>query len=94
MNLGFGIKKIREECGITQVDLADMADISQAYLSQIECGKRNFSMEIANNIMKQLPVPNIRIIYASIQIEDIELMKRDTYKVLKPILESVLKEII
>lgn len=94
MNLGFAIKKTREELGITQVQLADMADISQTFLSQIENGQRNFSMKIANNIMRQLPVPNIRIIYNSIQIEDIELMKRDKYKILKPILESVLKEII
>lgn len=42
--LGNNIKKIREQKGISQEELANMADFDRTYISLIERGKRNLSL--------------------------------------------------
>lgn len=40
MSIGANIRRIREEKGITQVELAEMAGTSQPYLNRIEMEKQ------------------------------------------------------
>jgi DNA-binding XRE family transcriptional regulator len=50
------IKVWREYRGLTQQQLADVAEISKPYLSQIETGKRKGTTEILSAIAKALDV--------------------------------------
>jgi transcriptional regulator with XRE-family HTH domain len=43
VQLGKRIRALREQRGISQETLADLADIHRNYMSQIETGKRNLS---------------------------------------------------
>ena len=42
---GSTLRRLREEAGLTQEDVADRADIHWTYLSQVENGKRNLGLE-------------------------------------------------
>ncbi|HEX8170997.1 MAG TPA: helix-turn-helix transcriptional regulator [Thermoanaerobaculia bacterium] len=42
---GQTLRKLREEAGLTQEEVADRADIHWTYLSQVEGGKRNLGLE-------------------------------------------------
>ena len=44
--IGSRIRQRRDECRMTQEDLAFKADLSTHYLSQIEAGKRNPTLEL------------------------------------------------
>lgn len=94
MNLALGVLEVRKRLGISQGLLAKEAGISQTFLSQIETGKRNYSLTMINKLMEALPVANIKIIYASILIEDIAIMNRGKYRILKPILDKILEQIV
>jgi transcriptional regulator with XRE-family HTH domain len=39
------LRRLREEAGLTQEEVADRADIHWTYLSQVEGGKRNPGLE-------------------------------------------------
>lgn len=53
---GNPIKVWREYRGLTQQQLADQAEISKPYLSQIETGKRKGTTEILTTIAKALDI--------------------------------------
>lgn len=50
------IKTLRTEKGMSQEALAFDADIDKKYLSDIECGKRNFSIQTLEKIIMALNV--------------------------------------
>ncbi|MCT4647588.1 MAG: helix-turn-helix domain-containing protein [Carboxylicivirga sp.] len=50
------IKDLRSEKGLSQEALAFDADLDKKYLSDIECGKRNFSIQTLDKIVKALKV--------------------------------------
>jgi transcriptional regulator with XRE-family HTH domain len=52
------VKTLRKAKGMTQVELAAKAKVTQAYLAQLEAGTRkNPSLEILNRLAKALGVP-------------------------------------
>lgn len=50
MSVGNNIKRLREEHGLSQADLAMRANISQSMLSQIEKGTKNPSLQVGKEI--------------------------------------------
>ena len=56
---GQAVRKIRLERGISQEELADRSGLHRTYISDIELGKRNLSLEnierIAISLNKTLP---------------------------------------
>ena len=56
--LGAVLKQIREAKGLSQLDLAKRAKVSQGYLSDLEAGeKKNPGIETLRKIAKALGVP-------------------------------------
>ena len=51
---GLAVKARREAMGITQTDLAKVAKLNRSYLSQLERGLTNISLERANKIAQAL----------------------------------------
>lgn len=60
--LGENIKKAREKLGKTQEEIALKAEIHVTYLSRIERGVVNPSMEVLENIAKALKVKSSKIL--------------------------------
>ena len=54
--VGFNIRKIREERGISQEKLAGLADLHRAYIGQIERGEKNIGLVNLEKIAKALGV--------------------------------------
>lgn len=55
-DVGFRIRQVREERGLTQEELAARADLHRAYIGQIECGEKNIGLVNLEKIAKALKV--------------------------------------
>lgn len=60
--VGFNIRRIREEKAISQETLAGIADLHRAYVGQIERGEKNIGIRNLEKIAKALKV-NIRDLF-------------------------------
>lgn len=56
MNLGYKIKKLRKENGLTQKDLALKANMSRSYLADLEGNRYNPSLDVIKSITKALGI--------------------------------------
>ena len=56
MNYGIRIKKLREQAGITQVQLSEMSGISQEHISRLENDKFTFNVKTADKLAQALGV--------------------------------------
>jgi len=54
--VGFNIRKIREERGLSQEKLASLADLHRAYVGQIERGEKNIGLKNLEKIANALGV--------------------------------------
>ena len=54
MSIGANIRRIREEKGLKQVELAKMANVTQAMICQIELGTKPPSLPLSVDIAKVL----------------------------------------
>lgn len=52
--IGKRIRKIREDKGLTQEDLAEKLDVSNAYISKIERGRTTLSLERLSGLCRVL----------------------------------------
>jgi len=59
--VGFNIRRIREECGLSQEELAVLAGLHRAYVGQIERGEKNIGLKNLEKIAKALNV-NIKVL--------------------------------
>ena len=62
LQLGKRIRSMREERGISQEKLADLAHIHRNYISQIEGGKRNLSFYNVVKLARALRVSPSKLI--------------------------------
>ena len=63
--IGERIRKARQEARISQEELAEYAEISGSYISDIEAGKRNFSVDVLIKISEALQVSTDWILRAN-----------------------------
>jgi transcriptional regulator with XRE-family HTH domain len=56
---GKKVREIRKSKGVSQESLADLAGLDRTYISDIENGKRNVSIETIFKIGKALDIPII-----------------------------------
>lgn len=55
-DVGFRIRTLRQEKGISQEKLAGLADLHRAYIGQIERGEKNIGLKNLEKIGKALGV--------------------------------------
>lgn len=81
MNRGVGktIQEIRKVRGLSQKELAEMVGTSQAYISALERGKQNPSMDTYIKIAEQLKVPREVLEVLSLDLEKIPEERRVEY---------------
>lgn len=56
MNIGERLKALRKARGLSRNRLAQMSGVSQSYLSDIEAGKKNPTVEVLNRLCKALEI--------------------------------------
>ncbi len=61
-DVGFKIRELREERGLSQEKLADLADLHRAYIGQIERGEKNIGIRNLEKIARALKV-NVRDLF-------------------------------
>ncbi len=54
--VGFRIREVRQERGLSQEKLAALADLHRAYVGQIERGEKNIGLKNLEKIAKALGV--------------------------------------
>lgn len=54
--VGFNIRRIREERGLSQEKLAALANLHRAYIGQIERGEKNIGLKNLQKIVHALEV--------------------------------------
>lgn len=94
MQIGKAIKTLRKERNISQSELSKKSGISQVYLSQIETGTRSGTINMLETIAKGLQIPLPVIFWLAIEQTDIEESKQGIYIHLKPVIDSMIKQII
>ena len=55
--IGKNIRHLRKSAGLSQIDLAVAVGIDRSYLSEIENGRRNFTIMLLQNLATVLEVP-------------------------------------
>ncbi len=60
--VGFRIREVRQERGLSQEKLAALADLHRAYIGQIERGEKNIGLKNLEKIAKALGV-NIKDLF-------------------------------
>lgn len=93
MNIGFQIKKLRRDIPMSQGELAEKVGVSQPHLSLMENGQRNTETALLKKIAECLNVPLPVLLWLSVEESDIAPEKMETYKVIKPIIEDLIKQI-
>lgn len=59
---GQNVRRIRTEAGLSQEELADRAELHRTYISSLERGQRNVSLENIFAIAKALGVPPAELV--------------------------------
>ena len=72
--IGARIQKLRKQKGLTQDELSEKVNISSKYLSSIERGKENPTLNTFISIAEELSV-DIEEFFTEIQIEDPKITK-------------------
>jgi len=57
LKVGQRIKELRNEIGISQEALANKADIDRTYVTDVENGRRNISIENLEKLVDALQIP-------------------------------------
>lgn len=92
MLLGPTIKNIRKKKNKSQGEVAQLSNVSQTYLSQLESDKRNPNLEILTKISRALEVPLPIIFFLSLEESDVPEKKRDAFKFLLPTVKTLIHE--
>ena len=54
--VGKRVRELRNSIGISQEELADLADLDRTYITSVECGKRNISIVNIEKLANALQV--------------------------------------
>lgn len=93
MNIGFVIKSLRKDAGLSQGDLAVACNLSQTYLSQVEHNKRMPHMNSLQKIAEIFEVPLPILLFLSIDKHDIPEHKQPAFDMLFPAITGALKSL-
>lgn len=93
MDLGSIIKEIRKDKKFSQKEFAELCNISQTYLSQIENNKKDPNISTLKNIATHLNVPLPILFFRALTEEDIPESKKESFDTISPIVNNLIKSI-
>lgn len=92
MNIGKAIKLCRSQKGLTQKAVAEKAEISIAFLSMIEKGKRDLNFQTLETLAKGLEVPLNILIFMGMDNKEAECMPANLRNQLSKLVMEILAD--
>ena len=90
MNISDGLKTARLRSGLKQFEFAKKAKISQTYVSQIESGKKEPSIDVLKRYEKITKQPLAVILWDAMTEESVQKTKLTEYRKIKPIIDDLI----
>lgn len=94
MDLGNTIKELRKQKGFKQNTFAELCDISQTYLSQIEGNLKEPNISTLKSISNHLNISLPILFFLSLNNEDIPVDKKQAYKIIGPTIKTLISELL
>jgi transcriptional regulator with XRE-family HTH domain len=94
MNLGTTIQDIRKQKGISQKAFAELCNLSQTYLSQIENNQKEPAISTLKEIALRLKIPLPILFFLSLDEKDIPKSKRNAFNIIDPTVKILMHEFI
>jgi len=79
MNIGSGIKEVREKLGLTQMKVCEKTGLTQGFYSSVETGTNKPSLSTLEKISSALGVPVFVIIWLSTEVKDVPKQSKSWY---------------
>ena len=92
MDLGNTIKTLRIQKDFKQNKFAELCNITQAYLSQIENNHKEPNLSTLKKISSKLETPLPILFFLSMDNNDIDPNKKEAYKLIGPSVKSLINE--
>jgi len=93
MDIGNAIKDLRKKKGFNQTDFANRCGLSQSYISAIEKGRKEPTLNILKQIADALSLPMPVLIFFSLNKDDIDNSKLEAFKKLEPSMKTLMSEV-
>lgn len=93
MNIGKALKETRIKADLRQKIVAEKTGITASYISQVESGKKNPSIEIIEKLCKLYKIPVAIIMWKAIDVKDVIPSKRETFSTLSPTINDMINRI-
>lgn len=93
MDVGRVIKDFRKRRGVNQHQLADMSNITQAYLSQIENNKKDPNLSTLKDICDALGVPVPVLFISAVSESDVPEQKKEAYSIMAPVIKKMMSSL-
>jgi transcriptional regulator with XRE-family HTH domain len=92
MNLGLAIKNIRKQKGFKQNSFAELCNITQSYLSQIESNAKDANLSTLKIISNKLGIPLPVLFFLSMDNNDVPIHKQHAFMLVAPSIKSLINE--
>lgn len=92
MDLGQTIKSIRKQKGLKQNQFAELCDITQAYLSQIENNLKEPNLSTLKVISDKLETPLPILFFLSLDNKDVKPEKAEAFEMIAPSVKSLVNQ--
>jgi transcriptional regulator with XRE-family HTH domain len=89
MNIGKAIRQLRKEKGLSQKELADLIELSQNSLSQIEIGSKRPNPQTLKRICKVLKTSESMLYILSVEEKDVPAERKPIFDLLYPEIKSM-----
>ena len=93
MKIGNAIKTLRKNKGLTQGEFCDMVGITQSYLSLIENGIKDPSMDVIKKVASSLKTPVAVLFWFTLTEEDVDESKVEAFRILKPCVDRLVNSL-
>lgn len=80
--------------GFKQNTFAEMCDISQTYLSQIESNQREPNISTLKSICSHLKVSLPILFFLALDIEDVPENKKSVFAIISPTMKTLVNELL
>lgn len=93
MNLGQALKDLRLKQGLSQVEAASKIGMTQAYLSRIENNEKEPSTDMIKKIGSAYGSPLSIVLWMATDEVDVSENKREAFRHIKPIVDSLINQL-
>lgn len=94
MNLGESLRLARKKANLKQIEVAELSGLSQAYLSQVEKGKKEPSMDALRGLCRVIGVPVPILFWSMLEEGDVPEKKQEAFRIVKPSIDALIDQVL